>query len=362
MDLSNDLISQFVKVTKVETPKKEKTVYGTIVIKTDGKQYVKIDGSSILEPTPIDTTVDAANGDRVIVMIKDHKAVVTGNISSPSARDSVLKKTTAKIDNYDLIVANKVDTELFNAQVARIDNLVSENVTIKGQLTADEADISTLKANNATITEKVTAAEADIDSLETNKLDAATANAKFARIEDLEATDAKVSSLEATYGEFHDLTVSRLDAAEADIDSLEANKLDAATAEITYAKYHEQKVLWGDEMMTGIPMMTSSHTAHLSEAVSAQPNGIVLVFCAYNGRDDTNHSWQSFFVPKQLVALSTAAHTFTLSSGKFTYVGIKHLYINNTSITGHADNILTGTSNGIRYTNDKFILRYVIGV
>ena len=361
MDLSNDLISQFVKVTKVETPKKEKTVYGTIVIKTDGKQYVKIDGSSTPEPTPIDTTVDAANGDRVIVMIKDHKAVVTGNISSPSARDSVLKKTTSKIDNYDLIVANKVDTELFNAQVARIDDLVSENVTIKSQLTADEADINTLKANNATFTEKMTAAEADIDNLEANKLDAATANAKFARIEDLEATDAKVNSLEATYGEFHDLTVSRLDAAEADIDSLEANKLDAATAEITYAKYHKQNVLWGDGMMRGMPM-TSSHTANLSEAVSAQPNGIVLVFCVYNGNDDTNYSWQSFFVPKQLVALSTEGHMFTLSSGKFTYVGTKYLYINDTSITGHADNILTGMSNGIRYTNDKFVLRYVIGV
>ena len=327
MDLSNDLISQFVKVTKVETPKKEKTVYGTIVIKTDGKQYVKIDGSSTPEPTPIDTTVDAANGDRVIVMIKDHKAVVTGNISSPSARDSVLKKTTAKIDNYDSIVANKVDTELFNAQVARIDSLETNKL-----------DAATYGEFHDLAVSRLDAAEADIDSLEANKLDA------------------------ATYGEFHDLTVSRLDTAEADIDSLEANKLDAATAEITYAKYHEQKVLWGDEMMTGIPMMTSSHTAHLSEAVSAQPNGIVLVFCAYNGNDDTNHSWQSFFVPKQLVALSTAAHTFTLSSGKFTYVGIKHLYINNTSITGHADNILTGTSNGIRYANDKFILRYVIGV
>ena len=306
MDLSNDLISQFVKVTKVETPKKEKTVYGTIVIKSDGKQYVKIDGSSILEPTPIDTTVDAANGDRVIVMIKDHKAVVTGNISSPSARDSVLKKTTAKIDNYDSIVANKVDTELFNAQVTRIDNLVSENVTIKGQLTADEADISSLKADNVTITEKMKAAEADIDSLETNKLD-------------------------------------------------------AAIAEITYAKYHEQNVLWGDGMTIGMSM-TAGHTANLSEAVSAQPNGIVLVFCAYNGTDDTNDSWQSFFVPKQLVALSTAGHTFTLSRGKFAYVGTKYLYINDTSITGHADNDLTGTSNGITFANNKFVLRYVIGV
>lgn len=361
MDLSNDLISQFVKVTKVETPKKEKTVYGTIAIKSDGKQYVKIDGSSMPEPTPIDTTVDAANGDRVIVMIKDHKAVVTGNISSPSARDSVLKKTTSKIDNYDLILANKVDTELFNAQVTRINNLVSENVTIKGRLTADEADISTLKTNNATITEKMTAAEADIDNLKATIFDAETSNVKFARVEDLEATDAKVNNLEATYGEFHDLTVSRLDTAEADIDSLEANKLDSATAEITYAKYHEQNVIWGDGMTSGM-CMTAGHTANLSEAVSAQPNGIVLVFCAYNGTDDTNDSWQSFFVPKQLVALSTAGHTFTLSRGKFTYAGTKYLYINDTSITGHDDNNLTGTNNGITYANNKFVLRYVIGV
>ena len=326
MDLSNDLISQFVKVTKVETPKKEKTVYGTIVIKSDGKQYVKIDGSSIPEPTPIDTTVDATNGDRVIVMIKDHKAVVTGNISSPSARDSVLKKTTAKIDNYDSIVANKVDTELFNAQVARIDNLE-----------ANKLDAATYGEFHDLAVSRLDTAEADIDNLEANKLDA------------------------ATYGEFHDLAVSRLDTAEADIDNLEANKLDAATAEITYAKYHEQHVLWGDGMTSGM-CMTAGHTANLSEAVSAQPNGIVLVFCAYNGSDDTNYSWQSFFVPKQLVALSTAAHTFTLSRGKFIYVGTKYLYINDTSITGHADNNLTGTSNGITYANNKFVLRYVIGV
>lgn len=354
MDLPNDLISQFVKATKTETPKKETTVYGTIVVKSDGKQYVQIDGSSIPEPTPIDTTVDAANGDRVIVMIKDHKAVVTGNITSPSARDSVLKKATAKIDN-------KVDTESFNAQVARIDNLVSENVTIKGQLTSDEADISNLKAENTTITEKMTAAEADIGTLKSTIFDAETSNVKFARIEDLESTDAKVNNLEATYGEFHDLTVSRLDAAEADIDSLEANKLDSATAEVTYAKYHEQHVLWGDGMTSGMSM-TVRHTANLSEAVSAQPNGIVLVFCAYNGSNDTNYSWQSFFVPKQLVALSTAAHTFILSRGKFAYVGTKYLYINDTSITGHADNNLTGTNNGITYANNKFVLRYVIGV
>lgn len=125
--------------------------------------------------------------------------------------------------------------------------------------------------------------------------------------------------------------------------------------------YHEPKVLWGDDLTSGM-YMTAGHTISLKEAVSAQRHGIVLVFCAYNGTDDTNYGWQSFFVSKQLVALSTSGHTFTLSRGKFTYTGTKYLYISDTSITGHADNNLTGSNNGITYANNKFVLRYVIGV
>ena len=64
MDLSNDLISKFVKITndgnKKET--KEGTVYGTTV-EYDGAMYVKIDGSDLL--TPIDTTADIKEGERV---------------------------------------------------------------------------------------------------------------------------------------------------------------------------------------------------------------------------------------------------------------------------------------------------------
>lgn len=125
--------------------------------------------------------------------------------------------------------------------------------------------------------------------------------------------------------------------------------------------YHEQKVLWGSDMNSGM-YMTAGHTATLTEAVSAQPNGIVLVFSAYNGADDSNFGWETFFVPKQLVALSTAGHTFVLGRGKFTYTGTKYLYIYDDRIEGHADNNASGTSNGITYNNSKFVLRYVIGV
>lgn len=125
--------------------------------------------------------------------------------------------------------------------------------------------------------------------------------------------------------------------------------------------YHEQKMLWGGDLTSGM-YMTGGHTANLLEPVSAQPHGIILVFSAYNGADDTNYSWQCFFVPKALVKASTSGHTFVLSRGKYSYTGTKYLYIYDTYIKGHDDNNLSGTANGVTYANNKFVLRYVIGV
>lgn len=239
MALSSDLISQFVQITQEKKQNKETTVYGTIV-EYDGGKYVKLDGSDLL--TPISTTADALAGERVTVMIKDHSALVTGNISSPSARtdtvkeiDNNVKDIGTKISEFEIIIADKVSTERFEAEIARIDTLVSENVTIKGRLDANEADIRTLTADNATINGKLTAAEADIEELKTKKLDAEIADITYATIENLEATEAHINSLEATYGEFKDLTTSRLDAAEASITDLDTKKLNASEAEIKYA-------------------------------------------------------------------------------------------------------------------------------
>ena len=306
MPLSSDLVSQFVQVTKEEKQKKEAVVYGTIKLH-EGVQYVQLDGSELL--TPFSTTTDTLDGERVTVMIKNHNAVVTGNISSPSAKKSTVDKIGKKINEHDLIVANKVDTKLFNAEVARLDSVVSDNANINERLEASEGAISSLKSENVTINGKLKTLEADIDRLETDKLDVATAEITYAKISDLDSTN----------------------------------------------------VLWGADMSSGM-CMTAEHTANLSEAVSAQRHGIVLVFCAYNGIDDTNYSWQSFFVPKQLDALSTSGYSLFISEEKFSYTGTKYLYIYDTYITGHSDNSLTGTNNGITYANNKFVLRYVIGV
>ena len=77
MALSNDLAMQFARVTNKKTKTQtESTVYGTAVLYGD-KMYVKLDGSDLL--TPADTSVAMKDGERVIVKIKNHSAVVTGS-------------------------------------------------------------------------------------------------------------------------------------------------------------------------------------------------------------------------------------------------------------------------------------------
>lgn len=233
MALSNELISQFVKVTKDDnTTKNESTVYGTTV-SYNGSLYVKIDGSDLL--TPVETTADMKAGERVTVMIKNHAATVTGNVSSPAARTDDVKEIGNQISEFEIIIADKVSTTEFDAQVARIDELRATDVTIKGELTAAEADISELQADNVTIKENLTANSADIETLKTTKLDAEVADITYATIEGLESTNATIHNLESTYGDFQSLTTDKFAALDATITELDASKLSATDADLKYA-------------------------------------------------------------------------------------------------------------------------------
>lgn len=240
MALSSDLISQFVKTIKDDKKvNQESTVYGTTV-EYNGSIYVKIDGSDLL--TPVTTTTDMNAGERVTVMIKNHTATVTGNISSPAARTDAVKDVDGKVDTignkiseFEIVVADKVSTEELEAERVRIDELYADNVTINETLTANEAKISELEADNVTINGKLTANEASIESLKTNKLDANVADIKYATVENLDATNANIHNLEATYGDFADLTTDKLSAVDATIKNLETTKLSATDADIKYA-------------------------------------------------------------------------------------------------------------------------------
>jgi hypothetical protein len=121
------------------------------------------------------------------------------------------------------------------------------------------------------------------------------------------------------------------------------------------------RTLGGNVLWSGSSQMISSHTITLKENISSQISGLVLVFSAASGDVSVN----SFFISKKEVeAMDGAPHSFFLlnNSGLAT-VGAKYLYISNGSIKGHDTNSSTGTAaSGITFTNNNFVLRYVIGV
>ena len=124
-------------------------------------------------------------------------------------------------------------------------------------------------------------------------------------------------------------------------------------------KYGTNKVLW-----SGAHFMDGGQTATLSEAVSKQPNGIVLVFSRHNGDTADNANFNHFFVSKQFVAThGGAGSTFMMATINFGLVCCKYLYISDTKITGNDLNYDAGTgSSGIKFDNQAYCLRYVIGV
>lgn len=257
MILSSDLIDQLVKVTSNDEQKlTESSAYGTIV-KYDNKNYVRLDGSDLL--TPISATTVLSDGDRVIVTIKNHTALVTGNISSPSASDKDVKEMGSKISEFEIVIADKVNTKELEAEIARINDLTADNVTIKEKLTASAAEIDDLKAKNIEVDGKLTANSAEIENVKAKMLTAEAADIKYASIENLNAANAKVNNLEATYGEFKDLTTEKFESTDATIKNLDTKFANVDFSNIGKAAIEQfyatsgiiRDLVIGDQTITG---------------------------------------------------------------------------------------------------------------
>lgn len=208
MSLSSDLISAFAKITKDTTKKKsEKTVYGTIR-ESGGVKYVQLDGSELL--TPISTTTNMIAGERVTVMIKNHTAIVTGNVSSPAARVGDVEglgEAAGKVAEFEIVLADKIGTKEFYAATGRIEVLEVKTATITGELNAAKANITNLQANTVEISGQLTATNAAIERLSAGKLDADSANIKFANIDFSNIGKAAMEYFYSTSGLIKDVTV-----------------------------------------------------------------------------------------------------------------------------------------------------------
>lgn len=235
MPLSENLKDQFAKMVNAGNPKEntDNTVYGTVKVYSDGTKAVVLDGSNIA--TPFETVTDAEDGDRVTVTIRNHKAVVTGNLSSPAARTDAVKTNSEKIGEFNTVLSNKVGTDELDAQVGRINTLESDNATIKHKLAASEGEFKEIKTKQLEVEEKVTAAEAEIKTIKSDKIDATVVESEYTKTKVFDALAGTVGTLNGDFSNFKNTTTEKLDAHKADIDELNTKKLNSEDADLKYA-------------------------------------------------------------------------------------------------------------------------------
>ena len=139
MSLSSDLASQFAKVTNDSSRNTNGTkLYGTITMLGE-VPHVKLDGTE--ELTPISRTVEVAEGDRVEVMIANHSATVTGNLTDPSIGimragnlESQITQTAEQIQLQVSDLEKKLDSKItqtateIRSEVSDLDGRFSENI------------------------------------------------------------------------------------------------------------------------------------------------------------------------------------------------------------------------------------------
>lgn len=161
------------------------------------------------------------------------------------------------------------------------------------------------------------------------------------------------------------------------IDALvESNKstnkeIESAKAEITLLQGNLERILESNKVLwSGGTTLNTDHVCTLSEPVSSQQKGIVLVFCDYepkgNGTEVStagNQGYWAYFIPKQAV-IDFNGRFFTCStqywSGKNTVACnvLKGFYLSDTKITGHSCSI----TNGDGVYGIGSVLRKVYGV
>ena len=140
MGLSSELASQFAKVTNDSSRNTNGTkLYGTITMLGE-VPHVKLDGTE--ELTPISRTVEVAEGDRVEVMIANHSATVTGNLTDPSIGivragnlESKITQTAEQIQLQVSDLEKNLDSKItqtateIRSEVTDLDGRFSENIT-----------------------------------------------------------------------------------------------------------------------------------------------------------------------------------------------------------------------------------------
>lgn len=225
MVLPNDLVSQFVKATNDSKRQKEETIVFGTTVEHDGRTYVRLDGSELL--TPVSTTAKTKPDERVTVLIKNHTATITGNVSSPAARTGDVYDLADDIIEVETLIAQKANIDELNVQKGRIDELFVDNAVIKDMIIASGGEFGDLTADYAKINEKLTAVEADINDLKADVADIDILKADVSKIDNLMFGVASGNTIQTTFANTVIAQLGNAQIKSAMIDSVSADKITA---------------------------------------------------------------------------------------------------------------------------------------
>lgn len=104
--------------------------------------------------------------------------------------------------------------------------------------------------------------------------------------------------------------------------------------------------------------LNAGQSINLSEKLSDQKRGVVLVLSRYESGASQNYGYCTYFIPKECLDFGPESPAFDIplvkySGGSIT-TGSKYIYVSDSKIEGAATN---GTS-----PNNGWVFRYAIGV
>lgn len=117
--------------------------------------------------------------------------------------------------------------------------------------------------------------------------------------------------------------------------------------------------LFGSKILyTGPQQMGANTEIKLTEPVSKQKTGIVLIWSPYVNSENI----QCQYIPKEAVMLfKQTTHSTFLCNTNFTKTACKSVYVFDETIRGNQYNMASGQHNGLTFNNADYTLRYVLG-
>ena len=158
MDLTDKLVADFVKAAapKQERKPEEYTINGVVqTVDNNGMATVLFDGAT--EATPCQTAVTIAQGDKVIVSVRDRQGVITSNISKTTINADYLEGGSAKFSGELQAATGTFAGSLSAATGTFAGSLSAARGTFSGDISAATGDFGgTVTVNWRTGAEKKT--------------------------------------------------------------------------------------------------------------------------------------------------------------------------------------------------------------